>query len=149
MRRSARVFGVLAVVAGLIGFTPSTAGAQEPSARTWELPTVWCTYDVVTLGIEQYCINVYGDGLYVDRVSGELEKVSSQPNPVEGAEVNLTGTLADGSPYDVTAVAEDGISSATAWFSPRTNFKNGSQLCMRARVGVVDYPEPTCVTIHA
>jgi hypothetical protein len=40
-------------------------------------------------------------------------------------------------------------SSATAWFSRQTNFDDGSQLCICALAGVVEYPAPTCVTIHA
>ncbi|MGH3586538.1 MAG: hypothetical protein ACRDQ0_09465 [Pseudonocardia sp.] len=142
-----RVFGVLVAVAASVA-TPAAAGASEGAAPT-ELPTVGCSWSLVTLGVEQYCINVYGEGLYVDRVSGELEKVSSQASPVEGAEVNLQGTLADGGAYDKTAVAENGISSATAWFEPRVDFKDGSDLCIRVRVGAVPYSKPTCVTIHA
>ncbi|WP_214370606.1 hypothetical protein [Pseudonocardia sp. H11422] len=121
----------MAAVVGLIGLSPGVAQAQG-------LPTVRCTYDVVTLGVEQYCINVYGEGLYDDKVSGELEKVSSDPSPIEGAEVNLFGTLENGAPYNMTAVAPDGISSATAWFYPRTNFQDGSQLCIRAKIGAVE-----------
>ena len=90
-----------------------------------------------------------GEGLYVDRVSGELELVSSQPDPVEGAEVNLSGTLESGARYDVTEVAQDGFNSATAWFSPQTTFQDGSDLCIRTKIGAVDFSEPTCVTIHA
>jgi hypothetical protein len=97
----------------------------------------------------QTCINVYGDGLYVDQVSGELEKVARGFDPIEGAEVNLYGTLATGARYNVTVLAPDSISVATAWFSPRANFQDGSQLCVRARVGVVEYPGGTCVTIRA
>ena len=108
-----------------------------------------CSWDAVTLGVEQYCINVYGEGLHVDRVSGELEMVDSKPDPVEGAEVNLFGTLETGARYDVTEVAPDGISSATAWFYPRTTFKDGTDLCIRTRIGAVEYSAPTCVSIHA
>ena len=144
-----RAFAVLAtVVVALVGLAPAAAGAEEAAVPT-ELPTVGCSWAVVTLGFEQYCINVYGDGLFVDRVSGELESVSGQPDPIEGAEINLFGTQEDGTRYDVTAVASDGISAATAWFSPRRNFQDGSQLCIRARVGAVEYSDPTCVTIHA
>lgn len=128
------------MVVGLLAFAPASANAQE-------LPTVGCTYDIVTLGVEQYCINVYGQGLFVDRISGELEKVASDPSPVEGAEVNVYGTLESGAAYNQTAVAPDGISSATAWFYPRANFRDGSQLCMRAKVGAVPFPDPACITI--
>jgi hypothetical protein len=49
----------------------------------------------------------------------------------------------------VTEVAPDGFNSATAWFSPRTTFKDGSELCIRAKIGATDFSEPACVTIHA
>jgi hypothetical protein len=137
------------VTTALLGFGPSVAAAQEPAAPAWELPTVWCTYEVVTLGIEQTCINVYGEGLYVDRVSGELEKVAKGLSPIEGAEVNLFGTLESGAPYNKIVVAPDSINFATAWFEPRADFKDGSQLCVRAKVGAVEWSPPTCVTIHA
>ncbi|OLS99686.1 hypothetical protein BJF90_38660 [Pseudonocardia sp. CNS-004] len=132
----------------IMALATGVASGQEASTQL-ELPTVACSWSAVTLGIEQYCINVYGEGLYVDRVSGELEVVDSKPDPVEGAEVNLQGTLENGAPYDVTEVAPDGISSASAWFHPRTTFKDGSELCIRTKIGAVDYSDPTCVTIHS
>jgi hypothetical protein len=132
----------------IMGLAAAVASGQEPT-RQAELPTVSCSWDAVTLGVEQYCINVYGDGLYVDKVSGELEMVASQPDPVEGAEINLFGTLENGARYDVTEVAPDSISSATAWFYPRTTFRDGSELCIRTKIGAVEYSDPTCVTIHA
>jgi hypothetical protein len=60
--------------------------------------------------------NVRGDGLYVERGSGEPAMASR---------------------------------SATAWFSRQTTFEDGSQLCICALVGVVEYPAVTCVTICA
>jgi hypothetical protein len=143
-----RLAGVSAATMAIMGLTTAVASGQESTTQL-ELPTVSCAWDVVTLGVEQYCINVYGEGLYVDQVSGELEVVASKPDPVEGAEVNLRGTLESGAPYDVTEVAPDGLSSATAWFYPRTTFKDGSELCIRTKIGAVDYSDPTCVTIHA
>ena len=84
--------------AAAVGLAPTTAFAEG----VVELPTVSCSWAVVTLCVEQYCINVYGEGLYVDQVSGELETVARGPAPVEGAEVNLTGAQEDGTPYDET-----------------------------------------------
>lgn len=138
----ARILGGAAAATALLAATTGTASAQE-------IPTVGCNFDVVTLGLEQVCINVYGQGLFVDRVTGELEKVSSSPDPIEGAEVNLFGILANGAPYDVTTVAPDGISSATAEFAPRAEFQDGSQLCVRAKVGVTEYSDPACIQIQA
>jgi hypothetical protein len=148
MRVLVRLVGVSTAAIAIMGLAAAVASGQEP-ARQSELPTVACSWDTVTLGVEQYCINVYGEGLYVDQVSGELEIVASKPDPVEGAEVNLSGTLESGARYDVTEVAPNGFSSATAWFYPRTTFKDGSELCIRTKIGAVDYSDPTCVTIHA
>jgi hypothetical protein len=148
MRVLVRLCAVMAAAMAVMGIAPAAASGQEPTTQS-ELPTVACSWSVVTLGVEQYCINVYGEGLYVDRVSGELEMVAKAPEPVEGAEVNLFGTLESGAAYDVTEVAPDGFNSATAWFSPRTTFKDGSELCIRAKIGATDFSEPACVTIHA
>jgi hypothetical protein len=148
MRVLVRLCGVLAAALVVMGLAPAAASGQE-STKQSELPTVACSWSLVIVGVEQYCINVYGEGLHVDRVSGELELVAAQPDPVEGAEVNLFGTLESGARYDVTEVAQDGFNSATAWFSPQTTFQDGSDLCIRTKIGAVDFSEPTCVTIHA
>jgi hypothetical protein len=148
MRASVRMYGVVAAAVGAVGLAPVTASAQELAGRS-ELPTVGCSWSLVGVGIKQFCINVYGDGLYVDRASGELEAVSRLPIPIENPEINLFGTLENGAPYDATEVAPDGVSSASAWFSPRARFQDGSDLCIRTRLATGDFSDPACVTIRA
>jgi len=92
---------------------------------------------------------VYGDGLYVDRVSGELEKVARGPEGVCGAEIHVFGRLANGAEYSRVGVAQCGLNAAYVDFYPRTNFQDGSLLCARGRIGATDWNDPAYITIKA
>lgn len=92
---------------------------------------------------------MYGHGLHVDKVSGELEKVARSPDGVCGAEINVFGRFSTGAEYSRTGIAQCGANSVWVYFYPRADFQAGSLLCARGRVGATDWNDPACITIKA
>jgi hypothetical protein len=86
--------------------------------------------------------------VHVDQVSGELEKVARGLSRSRGQSSTST------EPGDRRPLQRDRGCPEQHQRRDRTalakgNFQDGSELCVRARVGVVEYPDGTCVTIHA
>ena len=113
-----------------------------------EVPVVGCNWDLVAVGIRQACINVYGEGLFVDRLSGELEKVGRWPSPILEAQVQAFGTLESGVPWSETGSAPFSVSSISIFFAPRASFRDGSDLCIRTSTGEGEWSDPACVAIR-
>lgn len=111
-----------------------------------EIPKAGCHF---TATFKQICINVRGAGLRVDEVTGELERLGRFMHFECNIQVNAFGTLANGTNYSQTAPADCGTHSTWVRFNPRTDFRNGSLICARARQGDSAWTDPACLTIKA
>jgi hypothetical protein len=142
--------GIAAMVLALSCVVPgsgavTTRDFQLTAAAPAALPRAGCIV-TTSAGFEQLCINVQGTGLRVDRVSGELERPGRMLHYDCDVQINAFGTLATGAPYNQTGTAKCGLNSTWVSFSPRADFRAGSNVCVRAR-GDGEWTRPACLDV--
>lgn len=128
------ILGALAVaITGLIA-TPSTAQADGGG----------CTS---ASGPGYLCIQLYGDGTYVNNLQGARSKPGQW---LCNYEIKAWGTLANGSTWSQTKLTGCGWSRVWADFYPRTRFKDNTRFCVASREqGSSWEPYYACVWIEA
>ncbi len=145
----------LALTAGPVGLGAAAAADQTPSASPPAAASdvqphtaSGCTTRNGPGDFNQNCIDVIGQGIFVDSIRGFMAS-STDSAPVQfcNVTVNVFGTLTGGVPYNETGTAECGTGAAWVDFYPRAEFVPNSMVCSRT-LFADEWSNPACIEVY-
>lgn len=112
-----------------------------------------CTVRSGPATLNQNCISVKGAGLHVDSIHGYIQAASFPYGPGTVCEitVEITGTLAGGVPYFLSARTQPGCSFIARGIvaTVNKNFAPDSTICSRTYWGATyGWSTPACITVR-